>query len=301
MRPEKITEFIDRQLSDWKEAQENYDALSSIETRNIEIDGFNWTLQFNPRRIRSTVASVDKQSITQRKCFLCKGNRPSLQESVPLTEEFDMLVNPYPIFPVHFTIVHKEHIPQIKPPKNIKEIAKRLKGLVVFFNGAKSGASAPDHFHLQAVEKQRLPLIETVESIENKREGKNKVFINPETLKIEKHPFLFINGFLPSYADTKSTIGIIEKTLIDFNLNWDSTNCFFWIDEEDNFRLIVIPRKNHRPQCYFKEGLENILVSPGSIDLAGVIITPRKEDFEKLNSSSLKKIIEEVTFSGREI
>ena len=60
------------------------------------------------------------------------------------------------------------------------------------------------------------------------------------------------------------------------------------------FRGAIIPRAKHRPECYFAEGDKNILLSPASVDLGGVLITPLEKDFEKITAEDVAEILEEV-------
>ena len=56
---------------------------------------------------------------------------------------------------------------------------------------------------------------------------------------------------------------------------------------------VVIPREKHRPDCYFKTGNEQCLVSPGALDMAGLMITPRETDFKNLDYNGAAQIIAE--------
>lgn len=74
-----LMRFFNRQLETWKLARCNYRDLHDVQTRDVSIGGQNVTLQFNPARIMSTGASISKDVISHRPCFLCKANRPEEQ------------------------------------------------------------------------------------------------------------------------------------------------------------------------------------------------------------------------------
>ena len=48
------------------------------------------------------------------------------------------------------------------------------------------------------------------------------------------------------------------------------------------------------PKCYSAEAGKQMLVSPGTLDMAGIIVTPRKEDFEKISTEDIRQILQEV-------
>ena len=60
---------------------------------------------------------------------------------------------------------------------------------------------------------------------------------------------------------------------------------------------VIIPRSKHRPDCYFNEGDEQVMVSPGALDMGGMVITPREEDFKKMDGELAESIIQECAYS----
>lgn len=295
---EDIKDFVEQQLAIWSLAGENYDALRRVRRRIVSIGDLTIGIQFNPARAISTGAAVDPVSIRKRKCFLCAGNRPEQQIKYPFLENWDLLVNPYPIFPIHLTIAHKQHIPQTSVPLDIMEMAIRLPGMTVFFNGAKAGASAPDHFHLQAVLKDEIPLIRIAETYHP--------YDCPGIMPSSKFgidlPFFFLSGLIPPEGEDSVKILVSglktggpspDGTLSDTSL----VNTFFWTDCNHRMRFIVIPRKAHRPECYYSPDNSNRMVSPGCIDMGGIIITPRESDFDCLSAEEIHKIYTDVAFT----
>ena len=294
---ELINGIIENQLADWDDAQHRYQDLRKTGRRIIEAGDLRMALQHNPARIRSTGAKTDAASIAERPCFLCSKNRPAEQHVYSLAPEWDLLVNPYPIFPVHFTIVNTQHKPQESIPFEIAEIADRIPGLAIFYNGASAGASAPDHMHLQAVLACELPLLQITEELHSVSEPGIK---KSSEFKGE-YPFEWlsavitpdITGMHDLYTMTKvcglnSTTGLPDKGLV---------NTFAWKDSKSGLlRMIVIPRRAHRPERYYDKE-SPLLVSPGAIDMAGIIITPREEDFNSITLRDIEKIYSDTAYT----
>lgn len=274
-----LLEFRDNQLRVWPEAAKNYDALGKCERRTFKIGDFNGFLQYNPNRKISTAASTDAKSIEGRPCFLCEKNRPQQQRYEEIYPEWQLLVNPYPILPLHFTIAFREHLPQDKIPEEIIAMAERLPGMAVFFNGARAGASAPDHLHCQAVMASELPLLNYLE------DGR----------ELEKLPFEVNYFLIPPNREGLETLRRVFRIRGRDAVNGEEDirliNSFFWIGNDRILRCAILPRKAHRPVNYVNtpEG-EGVMVSPGAIDMAGIIVTPRMVDFEKLTDKEIEEI-----------
>lgn len=292
---EDLSSFVEAQLETWPLAKQNYDALREVRRRDIDVDGFKISVQFNPARILSTGASVDKDFIRRRPCFLCSSNRPEEQLAIEIHPGWQLLVNPYPILPMHFTIASVTHRDQDRLPDDIVAIAEKLPGMAVFYNGARAGASAPDHMHLQAVLKDELPLLRLAERFHKS----SNPGLRMSSDFVPGFPYLFFSGVVdPSAPDCSAvlTAGLMlggpdgDGRFTDQSL----LNAFFWIGEGGELRFLSVPRKAHRPACYFSEGDERLLVSPGCIDMAGIIITPRVEDFSTIESKDLLTIYDDV-------
>lgn len=292
------TRFIESQLSSWELAGKNHQALSEVETREILVDGIPFTVQFNPSRIQSTGAKLDAKSIQERPCFLCRENQPEEQKVIKITDEYHLCVNPYPILPGHLTIPSIKHTRQ-EVTFNITEDLENLllnlpEGYAVFYNGAKSGASAPDHLHFQAVPQCHIPLIAQY--------GQWKY-----TRKEIDTDFYYINDYIcPLFAiewiDEYCEIGWedLMEHLPKTAEEWEPKfNLLAWKEGYKTI-LVVIPRSKHRPECYFAEGDSQLMVSPGALDMAGIIVTPRKEDFDKITANDIRSIIKEVGASKEE-
>ena len=249
---EHINSLIESQLMSWHEAKRNFDRLMEIERKPLQLGDFHIAAQLNPARIRSTGAAVDKASVAARVCFLCKENRPAMQMSGEWpTPEWELLVNPYPILPVHFTIAAKKHIPQERIPLEMAMMAEYAPPLVFFFNGAKAGASAPDHLHCQAMLRSELPITALAERYHPvERAG----WMSSEEYGLHL-PFNFMSAVikgdmagLEHLALTESAFGIDSETGEKDN---ELVNAFFWISDSGYLRIVVVPRRAHRPSLYF--------------------------------------------------
>lgn len=305
--------FIENQLAKWQTARTNHEALNQIETRRFELAGNTITVQFNPARAVSTCAKVDKSSIEARKCFLCPENKPNEQDEIiiSLDEPFSLRINPYPILPGHLTISSLKHQDQVLADKTIRQLPGKLiswleeyfaSGYVLFYNGAKCGASAPDHFHFQAVKQSDVPVIQQWERLmetavrekEIKTENGNTYssfqitsYICPIQVFICNHSADILPEMINQY---------LESLPLHEGESEPRYNLFAWQDKQRGFTMAYFPREGHRPACYTATGGEQLLVSPGALDMAGLLVTPRKEDFDKITESDITQIYKEVAY-----
>ena len=168
---DSLMKFIMSQLSVWRLAAENLHNLKRAKTKVLEVSGLKVTIQNNPARIISSSSKMDSDTLNKRKCFLCSVNRPSEQRSIKFEgrkgRKYDILVNPYPIFPNHLVIAGENHIEQSIAHKyvDMMDFAHHYRDFVIFYNGPKCGASAPDHLHFQACPKGIIPLENDVNRI----------------------------------------------------------------------------------------------------------------------------------------
>lgn len=305
--------FIENQLAKWQTARTNHEALNQIETRRFELAGNTITVQFNPARAVSTCAKVDKSSIEARKCFLCPENKPNEQDEIiiSLDEPFSLRINPYPILPGHLTISSLKHQDQVLADKTIRQLPGKLiswleeyfaSDYVLFYNGAKCGASAPDHFHFQAVKQSDVPVIQQwerlMETAVREKEIKTENGNTYSSFQITSY-ICPIQVFICNLsADILPEM--INQYLQSFPLHEGESepryNLFAWQDKQRGFTMAYFPREKHRPACYTATGGEQLLVSPGALDMAGLLVTPRKEDFYKITESDITQIYKEVAY-----
>lgn len=281
----------------WQMLAEGAAALDGVHTRIINCGTFAVRLQFNPKRIVSTGAKVDPASIKERKCFLCLPHLPPEQQGVLYRDKFMVLCNPMPIFREHFTISHVEHIPQSIEEHIIDflDLAKDFTDShTIFYNGPKCGASAPDHMHFQASPKNTIPIENEAMVVERRRlykrigevnilqlanTGRSNIVLESGNRQDIEFAFLRLTGAMRKVMKTD------EEPMLN-------ALCSF---TDGLWRIIVFPRSKHRPDFYFKEGEERLLISPAAVDIGGLIITPIERDFQRVDASIVTQIFDEVS------
>ncbi|MBW4761297.1 DUF4922 domain-containing protein [Prevotella melaninogenica] len=294
-REKGLTDFFHNQLNQWKDVAKRFEELKGVQTREVG----SALAQFNPARLVSTGAKIDKATLAKRPCFLCEKNRPVEQIVLPFGEGFDILVNPFPILPVHFTIPSRHHQLQAIA-ENYVQIHRLLRAypqLMVFYNGPKCGASAPDHLHFQAGTSGILPL---------QRDWQRLYETSLPLLKLNDTEGIYeIKDYIcPALAIVSHTekhdVELFSRLYEALPLKEDETepmmNIVAWRNG-DAFISVVFPREKHRPDCYSADGEAQCLVSPGSLDMAGLMILPRQSDFEEMTSERAKAVLREVSLS----
>lgn len=292
MEDSSISRFFNRQLEVWTDARHRFRDLKHVETRQFSDQ---LKLQWNPARIVSTGAKIDKKTLGERPCFLCDKNRPKEQMSKQIDEKFHLLVNPFPILPVHFTIPARKHQPQLIY-KNYGEMHRFISlhsDLMVFYNGPKCGASAPDHLHFQAGTNGILPLQTNWQRLS--RNLTDIISLNDEE-KISVVRDFIVPAFVIISKSAESDEALFRRLYKAMPQRGDETepmmNIISWRKGEE-FISVVIPREKHRPEAYFAEGDAQFVVSPGALDMSGLIITPREEDFRKLTEEKAFSLLQE--------
>jgi hypothetical protein len=333
---QEVNRLFTEQLNTWELARNNYAALADVHTKELNVDGSPYKVQFNAARIVSSGAKVDARSIKERKCFLCPQNLPAEQKGIPFLGHYQILVNPFPIFPRHLTIPEVEHVEQLIAPRfgDMLELAKELTDYVVFYNGPKCGASAPDHAHFQAGNKGFMPIEKTWN---NNIAGKIADYgeatlwylsdMPRATLVIEatdkkdamalfEHVYQSLSTDFSSRPYSHDFLSLTEKEEPMMNiLAWyeiqksskkrgsekaTEKSISLSTDKKDticttsSWIICIFPREKHRPACYSAEGNDNLLSSPASVDLGGVFILPVGKDFMKIKATDVKQILSEV-------
>ena len=292
MEDSSFSRFFNRQMEKWADARHRFRDLKHVETHQLSDQ---LKVQWNPARIVSTGAKIDKKTLGDRPCFLCDKNRPKEQISKQIDERFLLLVNPFPILPVHFTIPARKHQPQ-SIYKNYGEMHRFLSlhsELMVFYNGPKCGASAPDHLHFQAGTSGILPLQANWQRLS--RNLTDIISLNDDEKIALIHDFV-VPAFVIISKSEDSDEALFHRLYKSMPVRGDETepmmNIIAW-RKGDEYISVVIPREKHRPEAYFAEGDAQMMVSPGALDMSGLIITPREEDFRKLTEESATAILQE--------
>ena len=321
----EVDAFFQSELQGWPEAAERYQAVQQqVQTRTLAVESdVELQAQWNPARIVSTGARVDSKSLAQRPCFLCDKNRPPQQHSLTTEKHFRLLVNPFPILPQHFTIPLRSHTPQHIYPYfgTLLRLAWNMPQSIVFYNGPLCGASCPDHMHLQAGSRGVVPLERDWNIYEK---GLRKIYplTGTEAALMEES----------GNADSRCGLYLLTTyvcpviVIRSMSTQWDSDLCqrvydalpvhsdeheprmnvVSWrqaggIGHPDELITLVFPRSKHRPDCYFAQGEEQMMVSPGALDMCGLIVTPRQQDFLRLTPSMAASLLQEVSLTPDEM
>ena len=297
MEDSSISRFFNRQLEMWEDARHRFRDLKHVEVRQLSDQ---LKVQFNPARIVSTGAKIDKHTLGERPCFLCERNRPKEQMTKQIDDHFQLLVNPFPILPVHFTIPATKHQPQsiYRHYGEMHRLLSLHSELMVFYNGPKCGASAPDHLHFQAGTSGVLPLQTNWQRLS--RNLTDVISLNDEE-KISVLRDFLVPAFVIISKSEDSDEELFHRLYRSMPMRGDESepmmNIIAW-RKGDEFISIVIPREKHRPDAYFAEGEAQMMVSPGALDMAGLIITPREEDFSKINLDKATALLRECGISA---
>lgn len=302
-----VAALIDQQIATWPLLKQGYEAYTQIETKRVPVQESDVFVQHNPRRAISTAASVDKASVDARPCFLCPENLPAEEKGISYGGELVITCNPFPVLDRHLSIIHREHIPQ-QIQGNVEKLLSLAQDLgssyFVLYNGPQCGASAPDHLHFQACARDLLPI---------------------ESNLFRDEPVLDEDC---SYCEDTArntfelfTLGGCGRSVVVFR-GGDSNEVAHWVyrvveelaaqtdRSEPLINLIctydprlwtvyLFPRSNHRPRSFYAEGDERLVVSPGAIDMAGVVVVPAREHFDKIDTERLTQIFKEVSMNGK--
>jgi SpoIID/LytB domain protein len=315
-----LNRFFNRQLEKWEDARNRYRDLHNVKTRVLTPDFHNYDdasqtsegatsslmcmkVQFNPARMVSTGASIEKKDIAQRPCFLCEANRPKEQMKKTIDDKFVMLLNPFPILPEHFTIPSRCHQPQ-SIYDNYGEIHRILSlygELMVFYNGPKCGASAPDHLHLQAGTCGIIPLQSDWQRLSRSLKPIITADDDSSISVIEDYP---CPAFLITSESEESDVRLFHKLYHALHRREDESepmmNIVSWRDG-NKYLSVVFPRRKHRPDCYMATDDTKMIISPGALDMSGLMITPRKDDFENITADIAVNILREVSVTSEEM
>ena len=293
---ETIQKFLTEQLADWETARNNYAALAGVQVRELNVCGVRYKVQFNPARIVSSGAKVDAKSIQERKCFLCPANLPAQQKGIPFGGHYQILVNPFPIFPRHLTIPDLNHTPQRIEGRleDMMELARQLTDFTIFYNGPRCGASAPDHAHFQAGNRGFMPI---EADWKNQIAGRIADYGKATLYYLNDQPRTTLVIQSSDMASANHLFSLICRLLPEQSEGEPMLNLLAMYDE-GVWTLFVFPRAKHRPACYTAEGDARLLSSPASVDLGGVFITPVEADFHKISPAIMEQILSEVCLSA---
>jgi ribosomal protein S18 acetylase RimI-like enzyme len=296
-------DLLSKQKKKWMDLREGYESLKEVRERNLPCRGFSVRLQYNPGRIKSSLANVTEKNTNERSCFLCLDHLPEGQKGILYRNEYLILCNPMPVFSSHFTISHLDH--------RLQAIAEHIdtflqlmvdfsSGWTVLYNGPRCGASAPDHLHFQAAPSGQIPIEK--ETLEEKRltlmtQVKNVLLYHVRDLGRE---VVILEGDDPMDVGSafKGFLKALKKILLIDEEPMMNIAGFY---KERKWRLVIFPRRKHRPDIFFKDGDARVVVSPGVIDMGGLLITPVEKDFDRLDGASVEGIYGEVSLEGEAV
>lgn len=308
--PELSLALLARQRLAWPQLRAGYDALATRLERRLAAGDLAVLLQCNPQRIVSTKADVDPGAIKARPCFLCRANLPVQQQAIRYRRQFLVLCNPFPIVPGHCTVAHREHRPQSLHwclPTFLKLARDFHPDYALLYNGPQSGASAPDHLHFQALPKASIPALnEGKDRITKVREHNGvslfKKLDGPRTaLLVEGTDVKAITAFIRLLIRAMQRVPApliepLESLRPSKPLQpAEPLMNLFGVYAEGNWRVLIFPRRRHRPAAYYKSGEDQIIVSPGAVDMGGVLVLPREVDYRRLDAALLLNIFKEIS------
>ncbi len=297
-----VNDLFESQFREWPLARDNYGQLDSVRVRKIPFPGYEIAVQFNPGRIVSSAAKVDAGSIKARPCFLCEENRPPEQRGVQFGSDYIILINPFPIFRRHLTIVNRAHTPQQIEGNfmSMLSLAEALPDYVIFYNGPQCGASAPDHLHFQAGNRGFLPVEKDAANPGLCTAVASSGGIELSLWHGYGRGMLTLAGSDSRALDTAFSLFYRKFAATQPERPEPMLNMLAY-HSAGRWTIQIIPRSLHRPSCYFAGEPGRILLSPASVDMGGVFITPREEDYNKITAADISSILREVCLSDGEI
>ncbi len=310
MKQDRIHKFVGDQLSRWPLACDNFRALKNVRVRDMNVGGLMVKLQFNPARMISSAAKLNKEDIARRRCFLCRENRPDEQIMIKFDgrkgKKYHILVNPYPIFPDHLVIAKNRHVEQsiLHRYVDMLDLARKYSSYTFFYNGPRSGASAPDHHHFQAAPSGLIPLVEDVNGLIAGNDVDTLQYVASIQDAKLYHYDRFTTGVFVLRAETVKSAAKLFYRLLDCADTPEGEkeplfNLFsYWKDGE--FRSVVVFRSRHRSHHYFSDGPDHLTMSPGCADMGGVFIVPVEEEYNKITEALLGEMVQEVSITKDE-
>ncbi len=293
---QQIVALLEQQKATWEIARRNFGALTQTQIKNFDFGHFTITAQFNAERIRSSAAKTDAKSIEERPCFLCLENLPEEQKGILFNNQYLILINPYPIFSQHYTISSLLHQPQqiLVHFQDLLELSRNLTDFTIFYNGPQCGASAPDHFHFQAIGCGNLRIEKEFNLLIKKH---SEILVQTEKTKIaavESYLRKFIAIISPDRKEIEERFGQLYQ-LLELNGNEEPMMNILCNYIGNEWRVIIFPRAAQRPSHFFRDEGRKLLVSPAAVEMGGVLVLPREVDFRRITSIEIAEIYEEVS------
>jgi hypothetical protein len=151
--------------------------------------------------------------------------------------------------------------------------------------------------HYQAGTKNFMPIEDDIQQLNNdygnsiqEDEFITTSFIDDELRKLILIESVEQQRIEKSFVKNFEVYGKISKVGPEPMLNIIST-----YDEIFGWSVIIFLRSKHRPECFYKDDPERMLISPAAIDLGGIVVSPREEDFVRIDKEFLQSIFREVS------
>jgi hypothetical protein len=208
-----------------------------------------------------------------------------------------------PVFSSHFTVSHLDHRLQVIAEHIdtfLQLMADFGSGWTVLYNGPRCGASAPDHLHFQAAPSGQMPIEKEI------REGKRLTLMKQVDnvllfrLRDLGREVIILEGDEPMAVGGafKGFLNALKKVL---RIDGEPMMNIAGFYKERRWRLVIFPRRKHRPDAFFREEDARVVVSPGVIDMGGLLITPIEKDFDRLDTAAVEGIYGEVSLDGETV
>jgi hypothetical protein len=293
-------DLISEQKESWSKLKDAYEILKTLKTRALLVNGFSVLLYHNPGRLTSATTAVGQKDIKDRPCFLCLHNLPHQQKGILYRKEYIILCNPMPVFPSHLTVAHVTHQPQAISDNFdafLALMADLGEGWVTLYNGPRCGASAPDHLHFQALPVGRLPIEQELRQGTKLSLAAQIGSVSIYTANEIGREVIVLKGddrasMVNVFAEVLACLREVAPTGDEPMMNAAG---FY---ETGSWHVALFPRRKHRPDAFFREGDERIVVSPGAVEMAGILVTPLERDFEGLDATAVEAIYREVSLDG---
>ncbi len=287
---ERIDELFAQQRATWPMLHDGEAALALLERKTLTEGSESVVVQVNPARRRSTLANTDAKAVAARACFLCPENMPPEERGVAF-EDMVLLPNPFPILPLHCTIADREHCPQQLRGRisTFLHLAREIgPDLAALYNGPRCGASAPDHFHLQAAHADEIPILAQLSRISDSGPVAPHSSFGRNMLVIRSTSATEVAANIEGFIDVLQQIeAATDEPMFNLLAHFDA----------GRFTAVFFPRAAHRPACYFATGPGQLLISPAVLEMAGILVTTDLEHFARIDARVAQAIYDEVGIS----
>jgi hypothetical protein len=284
--------LVTQQREQWPALKDGMAAWAGAQRRRIVLDAASdcsVDLLCHPARYENVTVVPD----IERRCPLCLESLPPEEMGIAVGSSFIALPNPAPIIKDHVVISHRKHVPQLLAPhlNRILTVLAESKGNVaILYNGPSSGASTPHHLHFQAGNAAELPLLRQIPRYRSRTMLRQKS-CTVHVVECQARRFLF---FTSRHVESLCS-ALLEVIVPHEGTQEIELNLVAW-KQKAHIAAALFPRGAHRPSCFYRADADRLLISPGSMEMAGLIVVPRREDWGRLTADRMRQIFREVCF-----